>query len=70
MIVWESLESRTPVSTSKWYSVRSLEVYRAKVPSGWLISVCQGDNPMAPRAYNCTFYPDPTHVWYGSSIAD
>ncbi len=37
-------------------------VYRAKVYGGWLVRIS------AYEAEALTFYPDPNHVWDGSSL--
>lgn len=40
------------------------EVYRTKVPGGWLV-VIKGTNG---EGVGLTFYPDPDHEWNGSSM--
>jgi len=37
------------------------EVYRARVPGGWLVFVIATDG----GAPNVCFYPDPEHEWEG-----
>jgi hypothetical protein len=51
MIVWESLESQ------------GVNVYRAKVPGGWLVFVVH-----TLESCGLTFYPDPYHEWDGTSL--
>jgi len=42
-----------------------LSVQRAKVPGGWLVVVC----PLTSfESMWVTFYPDPDHIWDGSSL--
>ena len=50
-IEWEQLKS----------SGGLLSVFRAKVPGGWLVYVCNGYQ----RHAGVTFYPDPTQYWAG-----
>lgn len=52
------------------------EIYRAKIPGGWLIVMAQHDWDrigMADAGYGwgyggATFVPDPNHEWDGSSL--
>jgi len=46
------------------------DIYRSKVPGGWLIYACQVSNDgVYPHAHGGpTFYPDPTHEWDGGSL--
>lgn len=37
------------------------DVYRAKVPGGWLVAVMHNTSGL-------TFYPDPQHRWDGTSL--
>lgn len=54
-LVWEKLDSKIEGLPS---FVGGVQICRAKVPGGWLISAGQGT----------TFYPDPQHQWDGSSL--
>lgn len=54
LVEWEELKS----------SGGLLSVYRAKVPGGWLVYVCNGYHKHA----GATFYPDPTHSWSGATL--
>ena len=40
----------------------NMDVYRAKVPGGWLVLFKGFDNA------GLTFYPDPNHAWDGNSL--
>jgi len=53
MIVWEDVKSE---------GCSKLSIFRAKVPSGWLVLVHQAD------VEGLTFYPDPKHEWNASSM--
>jgi len=66
MIVWEKLDSEGPRKglAHPW----QFDVLRAKVPGGWLVAVCKQFRTDLVRDYSCTFYPDPNHMWDGSSI--
>jgi hypothetical protein len=52
MLHWESLKSEP----------YQISVFRAKVPSGWLVFV----NRLGDEA-GLTFYTDPNHSWDGTS---
>ena len=41
------------------------QVLRSKVPGGWLVSIRSGDQQ---RDYSIAFYPDPDHLWDGTSV--
>jgi hypothetical protein len=56
-LVWHKLNSSS--ADGRFFKVGN--VYRAKVPGGWLVLVV--DN-----ASGLTFYPDPKHNWDGSSL--
>ena len=56
-LTWEKLNSGR--KEEKWYE-SSWEVYRAKVPNGWLILIVERGG--------VTFYPDPDHSWNGGSL--
>lgn len=53
----------------EWNELKSsgglLSVYRAKVPGGWLVYVCNGYHHHG----GVTFYPDPSHSWTGESLS-
>ncbi|MDQ3012792.1 MAG: hypothetical protein M3X11_19050 [Acidobacteriota bacterium] len=52
-INWEKLKSSgSPLAG---------EIWRAKVPGGWLLIIHYGETAI-------TFYPDPQHKWDGSSL--
>ncbi len=56
-LVWQKLSS----SSAEGRIFKLGNVYRAKVPGGWLILV-------ADNATGLTFYPDPQHHWDGASL--
>ena len=58
-LVWEHLATE---EYAGWLQRTGDVVRRAKVPGGWLISV------LARDGVGVTFYPDPEHVWDGSSL--
>jgi hypothetical protein len=51
MIKWERLKSE------------GFDIYRAKVPGGWLVWATAGGGEVG-----MIFYPDPDHKWNGSSL--
>lgn len=55
-LVWHKLNSS---SEDRVFSLGN--VYRAKVPGGWLVVVTDD-------ARGLTFYPDPEHHWDGGSL--
>ena len=56
-LVWHKLNS----SSAEGRVFKLGNVYRAKVPGGWLVLV-------ADNATGLTFYPDPEHNWDGGSL--
>jgi hypothetical protein len=44
----------------------STEMYRAKVPGGWLVRLSSRTNSATAEAV--AFYPDPGHAWDGGSL--
>ena len=52
-LVWEKL------NTSGTGFLNMLQTWRAKVPGGWLVAAIET---------GMTFYPDPQHLWDGSSL--
>lgn len=60
-LTWEKLDSGR--EDQKWYHTE-WEVYRAKVPGGWL--VLPRSSGTIPQ--HLTFYPDPEHKWDGGSL--
>jgi len=44
-----------------------MDLYRAKVPGGWLVVVATGGNGSSSGG-GITFYPDAEHKWDGSSM--
>lgn len=57
-LVWHKLNSSS--AESRVFKLGN--VYRAKVPGGWLVLV-------ADNATGLIFYPDPEHKWDGGSLA-
>jgi hypothetical protein len=45
-----------------------LNVFRAKVPGGWLVMVAWA--AAASGSASLTFLPDPSHTWDGSSLPE
>lgn len=58
-LVWHKLNSST--MESRIFKLGN--VYRARVPGGWLVLV-------ADNAAGLAFYPDPEHHWDGGSLSD
>jgi len=56
-LVWHKLNS----SRAEGGFFKLGDVYRAKVPGGWLLLVTN-------NARGLTFYPDPEHHWDGGSL--
>ena len=56
-LVWHKLNSST--AEGRFFSLGN--VYRAKVPGGWLVLVADNANGVA-------FYPDAEHTWDGGSL--
>jgi len=56
-LVWQKLNS----SSADGRIFKLGNVYRGKVPGGWLVLV-------ADNATGLTFYPDPEHNWDGGSL--
>jgi hypothetical protein len=50
-VVWERLSSSN-----------NIEMYRTRVPGGWLVLICQEYRDTG----GAFFYPDPAHRWDGS----
>ncbi len=42
-----------------------LQVDRVKVPGGWFVRI---SNVLSANAMQAFFYPDPEHLWDGSSL--
>ena len=59
-IKWEWLDTQT-LKTSD----RLMYVYRAKVPGGWWVMITMQGTRFHMNAF---FYPDPEHVWDGSTL--
>ena len=57
-LVWHKLNS----SSAEGEFFKLGDVYRAKVPGGWLVVVTN-------NARGLMFYPDPTHNWDGGSLS-
>jgi len=53
-LVWETLQK-------SWW-MNAVVVLRAKVPGGWLVQASR------IHGVGICFYPDPDHVWDGSSL--
>jgi len=60
-LTWEKLNSGR--KEEKWYH-SSWEVYRVKVPNGWLILI----RGAGEGGDGVTFYPDSDHKWSGGSL--
>lgn len=56
-LVWHRLNS----SRAEGGVFKLGDVYRAKVPGGWLVLIYT-------NAKGLTFYPDPEHKWNGGSL--
>jgi len=56
-LVWHKLNSSS--AGGEWWKLG--DVYRTKVPGGWLVLVVN-------NATGLTFYPDPEHNWDGGSL--
>ena len=56
-LVWYKLNS----SSAKGEFFKLGDVYRTKVPGGWLVMVTN-------NARGLMFYPDPKHNWDGGSL--
>lgn len=59
-LVWEVLKSET--QDQAFWKTPAPYVIRAKVPGGWFIKTDIG------YAGGAFFYPDPEHLWDGSSL--
>ena len=60
MLIWEEVKSEW--AKKGFLSLPAPYVIRAKVPGGWFIRTGQGEGVAA------FFYPDPEHLWDGSSL--
>jgi len=62
--VWEQIETeKKEISFFPMGKVNVTEIVkRAKVPGGWLVLV------VTHNGSGLTFYPDPSHLWDGSSL--
>ena len=67
-VKWEQIES---IESSPRFNQRSPsrrgELYRAKVPGGWLV-LWDLEPSHEAGAGGLTFYPDPDHKWDGNSL--
>ena len=52
------------IGSPKRYGIT--EMYRAKVPGGWLVRLSCKTNTTTSEAM--TFFPDATHAWDGGSL--
>ena len=59
---FESLNTTTDGKQPGTFAFKK-EVYRARVPGGWLIFV-----GYEGRVEGTTFYPDPKHEWNGDTL--
>lgn len=57
-LIWQGLNSSRE---EKGVFSLSWDVYRTKVPGGWLVLVMQNTSGL-------TFVPDPDHKWDGASL--
>ena len=59
-IKWEWLDTQQMKGND-----RLIYAYRAKVPGGWMVMITM----QSSRTHMSTFfYPDPEHVWDGSTL--
>ena len=58
-LMWEHIKCE--LMTKSFLSVGVSQMFRAKVPGGWFIQIRDTSN-------SGFFYPDPEHLWYGSSL--
>jgi len=59
MLIFEDIQ--TP--ETGWSILRIPGAKRAKVPGGWFVLITQ------PAVRGSFFYPDPEHLWDGSSLS-
>lgn len=62
MLKFEALQT---IQDGRESEVPMFRIKRAKVPGGWLV-LC--DTPTPEGSHSICFYPDPNHVWNGSSL--
>ena len=60
MLIWEEVKSDW--KTKGFFSVNAPYIIRAKVSGGWFVRTGSGEGIAA------FFYPDPEHLWDGSSL--
>jgi hypothetical protein len=60
MLIWE--EVKCEKQDKSFFSIGMSSLWRTKVPGGWLVRIMVGE------ADSAFFYPDPEHVWDGSSL--
>jgi len=60
-LIWEEVDSKVHEQGHSY----PVQMYRAKVPSGWLVT-CQ--SVALDSQPSLTFYPDADHVWDGNSL--
>ncbi len=60
MLIWE--EVKCEQKEKSFLSQGMPSMWRTKVPGGWLVRIMDG------AADGAFFYPDPEHVWDGSSL--
>ena len=58
LLKWEAIKCEMKEKSFLTIGINSM--LRAKVPGGWLIQIENGDSAF--------FYPDPEHLWDGSSL--
>ena len=61
MLIWE--EVKCEKQDKSFFSAGIAPMWRAKVPGGWFIRIIG-----APDDAAAFFYPDPEHLWDGSSL--
>ena len=61
MLIWEKLKCET--REKGLFSQSAPIVQRAKVPGGWFIRTTE-----LTQGGGAFFYPDPEHLWDGSSL--
>ena len=60
VLKWEEIKCES--LTKSFLGVGMTPLFRAKVPGGWLIQISKN------LEVSAFFYPDPEHLWDGSSL--
>ena len=61
MLIWEEIKCEK--QDKNFFSSGVSPLWRTKVPGGWFIRILG-----VPEADAAFFYPDPEHLWDGSSL--